>query len=257
LDILVIALVSFIASGLTLFSGFGLGTLLTPVFALFFPIDIAIALTAVVHLANNLFKFFLLGKFADKEVVIRFGVPAILAALLGAWLLNQITALPPLLEYSAFGKAVQITPVKFSVALIMVAFALIEFSSLGEKLTFEKKYLPVGGVLSGFFGGLSGNQGALRSAFLIRCNLDKEAFIGTGVVIACLIDVSRLAVYRERFTTALLSDNLWTLVIASVAAFLGVFVGARLVEKITMRVVQLSVAVGLIFIAALLGSGII
>lgn len=44
-------------SGLTLFSGFGLGTILMPVFALFFPLPLAISATAVVHFANNIFKF--------------------------------------------------------------------------------------------------------------------------------------------------------------------------------------------------------
>ncbi len=52
---------AFLASGLTLFSGFGLGTLLLPVIVLFFPIDLAIALTAVVHALNNFFKCWLLG----------------------------------------------------------------------------------------------------------------------------------------------------------------------------------------------------
>ncbi len=62
---LLICLAAFLASGLTLFSGFGLGTLLLPVMVLFFPIDLAIALTAVVHALNNLFKCWLLGRHAD------------------------------------------------------------------------------------------------------------------------------------------------------------------------------------------------
>jgi len=49
MDYFVIALVAFTASLLTFFSGFGLGTLLTPAFALFFPINLAVALTAIVH----------------------------------------------------------------------------------------------------------------------------------------------------------------------------------------------------------------
>jgi hypothetical protein len=48
---LIICVVAFAVSGLTLFSGFGLGTLLMPAFALFFPV--AVAATAVVHLANE------------------------------------------------------------------------------------------------------------------------------------------------------------------------------------------------------------
>ena len=62
---IVICAVALAVSGLTLFSGFGLGTLLMPVFAIFFPIEVAIAATAVVHLANNIFKLALLSRHAD------------------------------------------------------------------------------------------------------------------------------------------------------------------------------------------------
>ncbi|MDP3981751.1 MAG: sulfite exporter TauE/SafE family protein, partial [Chlamydiota bacterium] len=44
-----ICIVALIASGLTLFLGFGLGTILTPVFAIFFPVPVAIGATAIVH----------------------------------------------------------------------------------------------------------------------------------------------------------------------------------------------------------------
>ena len=55
-----VCVAALLASGLTLFSGFGLGTLLMPVIALFFPLELAIAMTAMVHLSNHLFKIGLL-----------------------------------------------------------------------------------------------------------------------------------------------------------------------------------------------------
>jgi uncharacterized membrane protein YfcA len=83
-----ISLVAFGASFLTLFSGFGLGTILTPAFAFFFPIEIAIAMTAIIHLANNIVKLFLVGKKADRKTVLYFGIPAAISAVIGALLLN-------------------------------------------------------------------------------------------------------------------------------------------------------------------------
>ena len=80
MEYLIVCLAALFASGLTLFSGFGLGTILTPVFALFFPVTTAVAMTAIVHLANNLFKIGLVGRDADWPVVLRFGLPAALAA---------------------------------------------------------------------------------------------------------------------------------------------------------------------------------
>src|SRR4030066_2512881 len=112
MEIIVICLAAFFTAILTFFSGFGLGTILTPVFAIFFPIDIAIALTGVVHFSNNLFKIALVGKNTDKPVLLRFGIPAILASFVGAWLLLKITDLPSIFQYQIWGKEFEITPVK-------------------------------------------------------------------------------------------------------------------------------------------------
>ena len=94
MDILLVSLVALIASLLTLFSGFGLGTLLMPVVALFFPLDIAIAITAIVHLSNNVFKLALLAKNAQVSTVINFGLPAMGFAFIGALLLVVLTLGP-------------------------------------------------------------------------------------------------------------------------------------------------------------------
>ena len=77
MDIILLSLVAFIVAILTFFSGFGLGTILTPVFMIFFPVDVAIALTGIVHFFNNIFKLILVGKKANKQIVLRFGIPAV------------------------------------------------------------------------------------------------------------------------------------------------------------------------------------
>lgn len=257
MDYIIICIVAFLVSGLTLFSGFGLGTMLLPAFALFFHIDIAIALTAVVHLLNNIFKLGLLGKFADKSVVLRFGIPAILAAYLGAKLLVALSDLTPLYTYQLMEREFQIMPVKLVIASLMIIFALFEALPALSRISFSKKMLPVGGILSGFFGGLSGHQGALRSAFLLRVGLTKEAFIATGIVIACIIDVSRLFVYSDRFSSLNLQENYMLLIAATLSAFLGAYIGRRLLKKMTMTFVQITVSVLLFLIAVGLGMGII
>lgn len=257
MEYIIISLAAFLTSGLTLFSGFGLGTLLMPVFAIIFPIHIAVAMTAIVHFANNIFKLALVGRNADKSTVIRFGVPAILAAFLGAFLLQWLSDLQPLFSYSLFENNLQIMPVKLIIAILMLFFALFELVPQFEKLSFPKKYLPLGGVLSGFFGGLSGHQGALRSAFLIKTGLSKESFIGTGVVIACLIDVTRLSVYSNHFAISGIEENSILLIIAILSAFLGAFIGNRMIKKITLSTVKIIVAIMLLLIAIGLGTGLI
>ncbi|RPI74143.1 MAG: sulfite exporter TauE/SafE family protein [Ignavibacteriales bacterium] len=257
MEYLIICLTAFLASGLTLFSGFGLGTILLPAFALFFPVDISVALTAIVHFLNNIFKLTLLGKNADKTIVLKFGIPAILFALLGAYLLTFLADLPPLIQYSISGKTFVVTPIKLTIAFLLIFFSLFDLIPKLSNLKFDKKYLPLGGVLSGFFGGLSGNQGALRSAFLIRAGLSKEAFIATGVVIACLIDFSRLIVYSKQIIESADHINYYLMISATFAAFIGAFTGTRLIKKITLKTLHYIVAVMLFIFAILLGTGII
>ncbi len=253
----IICATAFLTSGLTLFSGFGLGTLLLPVMAIFFPLELAIALTGAVHLLNNFFKLALLGKYADKDIIWRFGAPAILSAYLGAKALVWLSHLQPLLVYAWWGKSFQVMPVKLVVAVLMTAFALWELNPRGEKLSVDKKFLPVGGLLSGFFGGLSGHQGALRSIFLIRAGLTKEGFIATGVVIACLVDFSRLSVYASRFSLTGAGDGWSLLAAATLSAFLGAYLGNRLLKKATLRFIQILVSIMLLAISLALAMGLI
>ena len=240
MEYLVICLASLAVSGLTLFSGFGLGTVLTPVMAIFFPIETAVAVTAVVHFANNLFKLTLFGRQADWGVSLRFGLPALVASFAGAWVLVKVSGLEPLFAYSLFGGEFLVTPVKLLVGVLIVYFAFRELQG-GKKNPIPPVWLPRGGGVSGFFGGLSGNQGAFRSAFLLGAGLGKETFIATGVVLACVVDVTRLGVYAGMAGSHLITDNAGLVVAATLSAFLGVHFSRKLLKKITIQTVRVLV----------------
>lgn len=257
MEIVIISVTTFIVAILTFFSGFGLGTILTPVFMIFFPVDLAIGLTGIVHFFNNLFKLLLVGRQADKQVLMRFGIPAVIGALLGSWLLLSITDLKPLFAYQMFGRTFEVFPVKFIISILLIIFATIDLIPYFNKLQFGKDKLPIGGALSGFFGGLSGNQGALRSAFLIKAGLSKEAFVATAVVVSTFVDFTRLSVYVTRFTKAGLTDNLTLVVCATLSAIVGAYIGNKLLKKVTIRFLQVTIAIMLIIISLALGAGLI
>jgi uncharacterized protein len=257
MEIVILSVAAFIVALLTFFSGFGLGTILTPLFMVYFPVDVAIALTGVVHFFNNIFKLILVGKKANREVVLRFGIPAVIAAFVGAWLLLQITDLKPLFTYTISGRAFQVSPVKFIISLLLIVFAVIDLVPYFSRLQFGKDKLPIGGALSGFFGGLSGNQGALRSAFLIKAGLSKEAFIATAAVVSTFVDFTRLSVYATRFTKAGLHENLTFVICATLAAIAGTYIGNKLLKKITLKFIQMLVAILLVVISLALGAGLI
>ncbi len=260
MELALIGIVALLTAGLTLFSGFGLGTILMPVFALFFPVPLAIAATAVVHLANNIFKFGLMARQADWPVVARFGIPAAVAAIVGASLLTWFDRMPVIANYTISGSAYEITVVKAVIGVLIVVFGLLELWPRSQALAFPPRWLPLGGMLSGFFGGLSGNQGALRSAFLLKAGLTKEAFVATGVVSAVIVDAVRLITYGTGVMAEHLArsqDLLAPVAVGTVCAFIGSLAGKRVLQKITLRTVQIIVAVAMLLIGTGLASGLI
>ncbi|TRO65507.1 sulfite exporter TauE/SafE family protein [Christiangramia sabulilitoris] len=257
MEIIIISIAAFLVAILTFFSGFGLGTILTPLFMIFFPVEVAIALTGVVHFFNNIYKLGLVGGNADKDVLIRFGIPAVIAAILGSWILVNIPASQPLFSYNAFGSNFKVYPTKFLISILLIIFASMDLFPYFSKLKFGRSKLPLGGALSGFFGGLSGNQGALRSAFLIKAGLTKEAFIGTAVVVSTFVDFTRLSVYATRFSKSGLTDNMTLLFCATLSGIAGSYFGNRLLKKVTLKFLQVTVAILLILVSLDLGAGII
>lgn len=260
MDFVVIGFVAFLASGLTLYSGFGLGTVLLPAFALFFPAPVAVAATGIVHLLNGLFKGGMLWRQAHWGTVLRFGLPAVPAAIAGAWLLGRLDAGSVLFSWSLAGRDFGPTPAAFVVGGVMISLGLLELQPWFQSLAAPPRLAPLGGLATGLLGGLTGQQGALRSMFLLRFGLNPARFIATGVMIAVLIDLSRLPVYALMAggATADLDARQAVLVgWAMLCAFAGAWSAVRWLKRVTIGLVRGVVAAAMLVIGAALVAGLI
>ncbi len=262
MELIIISAVALFVAALTFFSGFGLGTLLMPAFALFFPVEIAVAATAIVHLANNIYKGILMGKYANLKIIFLFTIPAGFAAILGAYLLNYVSHLSAIFNYTISGKEFIVTPVNITIGILMILFSLFELNPFLKKIKLNNKIIPIGGLLSGFFGGISGHQGALRTAFLSHAGLEKKSFIGTMVISAIVIDLVRLFIYGITF---LKFDNkiFYTnelrslLIVGTISAFIGTTVGKYLLEKVTFDTIHTVIGIMLMFLGIAISIGLI
>lgn len=260
MELFLIGVTAFLVALLTLFSGFGLGTVLMPVFSLFFPVSLAIAATAVVHFANNIFKFGLMAKYTNWNVVARFGIPAVLAALAGAILLQILDQIPVIGSYSLGESLFKLTIVKMVVGFLIIFFAVFELLPWTQQLVLPFKWLPIGGAISGFFGGLSGNQGALRSAFLLKTGLSKNAFIATGITSAIFIDASRIIIYGVRIPSDHVTESqdlIIPIIVGTVCAICGSFIGKQFLQKVTFKIIRIIVTAAMVLIGAALLVGFI
>jgi uncharacterized membrane protein YfcA len=202
------------------------------VFSILVPLEQAIVMTALVHFSNNCLKLGLLTKHLDKQLLINFGLPALIGAIIGSMALTIMG------QQQLFH-----TFLKQLIGFLMCFFALIEILNFSFKASSSHWFLGVGGLLSGFFGGFSGHQGALRSLFLSKLELDKFVFVATSTAISFCVDLSRISVYVQKgmlhFDSRL---EVYLLITGVVAAFFGTFFGKRFLKKITLRWFQAVVA---------------
>ena len=144
------------------------------------------------------------------------------------------------------------------VTALMIVFALLELQPWFQKLKAPPRLMPVGGLVTGFFGGLTGQQGAFRSIFLLRSGLAPESFIATGVMIAVLVDLSRLTTYAASFSVVGLDlagrEGLLVLV-GTLSAFVGAFVATRYLDKLTIGAIRYGVAGLMLVIGAAIAIG--
>ena len=256
MDYLLVAFLAFAASMLTFFSGFGLGTILTPAFLLFFPLPIAISMTALVHFLNNLFKTGIIGGYVNRKVMLNFGLPAVLGVIPGVILLNRLDSIPVITNYQLFNSEFSMTWMGIIIGLLMILFSLSEFNS-GNTSKPGAVALGAGGFVSGFFGGLSGHQGALRSGFLIRLNLSKESFVATGVAISLFVDLTRIPMYYQSWIKGLGQSEIIMIVVAVIPAFVGAWLGKKYLKKTSISFVRKVVGTALVIVGILLILGIL
>jgi uncharacterized protein len=255
MEFILIPVIAFGAALLTFFSGFGLGTLLLPVFLLFFSIQESILLTASVHLLNNLFKGSLIGQHIHFPTLLRFGIPSFLGAWIGSEALNYIGTGEVLFSYTLGEMKVGIYAVNLAIGALMLFFTLFEIVPQLEGIRFGSKWMFPGGLISGFFGGFSGHQGALRSAFLIQTGLTKEAFIATGTGIAIGVDITRISNYLTAPGWEIVQQHSILIALSIGGAFIGSFIGKILLKKTTLKTIKKLVALfmGIIALFTLLG----
>lgn len=199
-------------------SGFGIGSLLTPLLAAQIGVKTAVAAVSVPHLAGTATRFWRMRRDVDRDVLRRFGIPSaaggLAGALLNAWASNPTLAL-------VFGG-------------LLVFAGASQMSGKADRWRFRGRLAWFAGAASGFFGGLVGNQGGIRSAALLGFDVSKARFVATSTAVALLVDVVRVPVYVyvERDQIAAISG---LVIVAIAGVMVGTLAGGPLLAWIPER----------------------
>ena len=252
-----ILLVALVGSGLSFFSGFGFGTLLLPVMALFFDLQTAVFATAIVHFLNNVFKLTLVGKYAHWKTVIQFGIPSAVGAFLGAEALNYLAHLQQPLHFEFWIIETDTTLLGVVMGFVLIFLAAMEYSNALVRVNKAPRILWLGGIFSGFFGGLSGQQGAIRSAFLMNHFEDKQVFIGTRAALAFIVDTVRIFTYAASFQLFLQHEIYLPMALALLGGISGALIGNKFLKKTSIEWIRKTVMVFLFIMGTLMIAGLV
>ena len=232
-ELLLVAIGSFLAAALTVPAGFGLSTILTPLVLLLMGPHEAVAVVAVVHGAHNAGKFAALKESVDFEAFRRYGVWLVLGAILGAALQNEVPQKPLLALIGAF----------------LVSLPLLSMSEGWTGYRIPEANDSLGGFGSGFMGGLTGHQGALRAMFLTRRLPDKMTYAATASVLALCVDLSRVPVYLL-FRYDEMSQHAALTLVLVISALIGVRVGKTWLERLKSEWIHRGVMGGIVLSGA-------
>ncbi|MBW2631464.1 MAG: sulfite exporter TauE/SafE family protein [Deltaproteobacteria bacterium] len=234
MDLVFVLIIAFAAAMISTITGFGSATILTPFVAMIIDIKAAIVLVAFFHFANNLSKFTLMRKSINFRLVIVYGVPSVISALVGAWIFGSVD--------------VGLIAILFSIFL--VTFSIYSLLRPNIQIPEKDSILAIGGLVSGLTSGLIGVGGAIRSMFLISTFLKKEAYVATAAAIAIMVDMSRISMYLYRGAFHV-SHAMWVIPLI-ITAFLGVFTGRRLLHRLNEETVRKAVLIALLIVGVLM-----
>jgi uncharacterized membrane protein YfcA len=204
---------SMIAGVVASVTGFGIGSLITPVLSLSVGTKVAVAIVAVPHFIATGIRFWMLRRHLDRQILLRFGTMSAVGGLTGAVL------------HANFGAPA--LSLVFGIILFFVGF--MGMTNLSQKMRFHGIGVWIAGGLSGVLGGLVGNQGGIRSAALLGFDISKESFVATATSIGLIVDASRIPVYFWSEGSSIMKNGKW-LAFVTIGVIVGTFLGMKILK---------------------------
>jgi hypothetical protein len=224
-------LLTFLSATVGTMTGFGTSTIMVPILSLFLPIPETLLFVGVIHWFGDIWKMIFFKKGINIRLIVLFGVPGIVASFFAAKL---PLAVPELLLQRSLG----------AFLVMYVAFIVLNPK---WKIRPSTENAVAGGVLSGFFAGVFGVGGAIRSTFLSAFNLNKSIFIFTSGAIGILVDSARLTQYVSG-GIQLSQTLLMSLILCVPTSLLGALLAKRLVERVPQTSFRMVIAIALFLV---------
>jgi uncharacterized membrane protein YfcA len=219
------ALVTFFASIVGTLSGFGTGTILTPVMLFFLPYAQTIFVVGVIHTFQGLWKIVLFRAGINWRLFFYIGIPGMITSIFGALFVvkEKPTVLLPILGF------------------FLIAYACYMLIQPSFYLKATVPTAVIGGSIAGLCAGLFGIRGAINSAVLAAFHLPPTTYLSTIGMISIVTDSSRLITYLSS-GVVLTTFIGWMLAACIPATLLGSLCARYLISRISYEKFRVVVA---------------
>jgi len=220
-----LTLAGIVAGAIAAISGFGIGSILTPLLAAWIGTKLAVAVVSIPHFIGTALRFAVIRQHVDRRVLWSFGVTSAVGGLAGAvlhiWLRSAVLG--------------------YVLGALLVFAGVTGITGLAARMRFGRRAGWIAGALSGMFGGLVGNQGGIRSAALLGFALQRDAFVATATAIALLVDVFRMPVYAALQFREIAAQ--WPMAaIATIGVVVGTLSGKWMLQRIPQHLFRMIVS---------------
>lgn len=204
-----------LAGAIASVSGFGVGSILTPLLAVNLGTKLAVAAVSIPHVVASGARFWQMRRHVDWRVVRSFGLTSAAGGLVGALL------------HARF----QSRPLTAVFAILLVFAGVAGLTGLDKRLRFRGWMAWIAGAVSGVFGGLVGNQGGIRSAALLGFDLRRDVFVATATMVGLFVDGARLPAYLVAAAGDLRA--FWPrILVMTLGVLFGTVAGVRVLSRI-------------------------
>ena len=222
---LLLTFAGIVAGAIAAISGFGIGSILTPILAAWLGTKLAVALVSIPHFLGTALRFAVIRRHVNRRVLWSFGITSAAGGLLGAllhiWLRSVVLG--------------------YVLGVLLVFAGITGITGLAQRMRFGRTTAWIAGALSGMFGGLVGNQGGIRSAALLGFDLKRDEFVATATAIALLVDLFRMPVYAVTQLGQMVSQ--WPMILlATVGVVIGTLSGKWMLSRIPQNVFRMIVS---------------
>ncbi len=215
--IFIFFLIAILATAISTVIGFGSALILISISSILFDVKWGIGITTVLYFFNTLNKTIQFNKSIDLSIALKVSILSIPGVIIGAFLM---VASPEKYIY-------------LLIAAISIIYLIFDLLGLARKFIISNPILYGSSFIYGFLSGIAGTGSIIKAVVFKQMKLKKEVFVATMAASALHLNLLKIGVFSYKSVIGIKDIPIMGGLLIS--SFIGVFLGKRLLSRISEK----------------------